>query len=509
MNIGKSRHILLLSTDSLRVWKWHAGTSVLLLSCPNNEEGQATFTAFLQATPASLCYLLADVPEEDYRPETLPFVRGKDRQVLISRRLSQHFYGTPFVLSQSLGRESDGRRDENFLFSALTRPETFTPWLEILKSSPHSLVGLFSTAQLLHEIIPGNLLDIGRFVVITLGVGGLRQTYFDKGQLRFSRLSTITGNSFSQLGEVVGEETEKIHQYLIGQRLLSRGQSIPVFCLTDAEDWLNLQGRLSSLQELDFQHLPLQGISDQGCLEGFEQRIVSLLGRKPPSDQFLPESERRNYRLWQANLCLRLASVVTASLALAFSAWMLGRAIFDQQDRDDANAKAALARQHYQSLLTSLPVIATSPENLRSFIELEKSLLPQRQAANTDITTLSHVLEQFPALALQRLSWRLAILPDDSQASVNPGLGPKYLILELEARFPANMADDRRAQSEQIDLLSATLKEKLKLEGVRILSRPFDTDSNKSLKAKQDVVAESALNFSLRMWHPLTSGVQP
>ena len=73
---------------------------------------------------------MVDAVEEDYRFETLPHASASDRAEMVARKLKQHYRNTPYMAAWLLGRETDKRRDDRYLFSALTNPDLIADWLQ-------------------------------------------------------------------------------------------------------------------------------------------------------------------------------------------------------------------------------------------------------------------------------------------------------------------------------------------------------------------------------------------
>ena len=84
---------------------------------------------------------MADTVDEDYRFETLPHAYGKDRRDMVERKLKQLYRSTPFFGASLAEREEGKRRDDRYLFAALTNPAVFDPWLRILIASGLPIAG--------------------------------------------------------------------------------------------------------------------------------------------------------------------------------------------------------------------------------------------------------------------------------------------------------------------------------------------------------------------------------
>ena len=144
-----AKRILLSDGAALVAHLWRAGRLKVEGEFSNEPAGLEALAAYLRKHRSSVYYLLADIAEEGFQLEDLPYVQGGDRDSLLQRRLGQYFYNTPLSLAMSLGRAKEGRRDEKILFAALTRAESFAPWLDTLRESEAILAGVFSVPLVL------------------------------------------------------------------------------------------------------------------------------------------------------------------------------------------------------------------------------------------------------------------------------------------------------------------------------------------------------------------------
>ena len=92
--------------------------------------GRAAYQQHLAQFSNVPVHIMVDAVEEDYRFETLPHATGSDRADMVGRKLKQHYRNTPYAAASLLGRESGKRRDDRFLFSALTNPELIGDWVQ-------------------------------------------------------------------------------------------------------------------------------------------------------------------------------------------------------------------------------------------------------------------------------------------------------------------------------------------------------------------------------------------
>jgi hypothetical protein len=101
----------------------------------------------------------------------------------------QQYRETPFRHHEVQGRESDGRRDDIVLLSALTNPSSVQPWVEALEQLQMPLAGLYSTTLLSEDLVHKLKLHNEHLLLVTQQSAGWRQSYFQNGMLKFSRLT--------------------------------------------------------------------------------------------------------------------------------------------------------------------------------------------------------------------------------------------------------------------------------------------------------------------------------
>ena len=186
----RARRALLIGAGQAAVYEWRDNAAVRRTVFEAGEEGRQGFRRYLAETPGIPFYLLVDVADEEYRQDTVPHLSRRDRQALLERKAARLFKDTGYCFFRVTGRETTGRRDDRVLLSALANPGVVRQWVAILDEARTPLAGICSlplfSGQLL-KVVAGR--DDGcRLLVSMQGVSGLRQTCFDNGDLRFSRL---------------------------------------------------------------------------------------------------------------------------------------------------------------------------------------------------------------------------------------------------------------------------------------------------------------------------------
>src|SRR3989475_2283024 len=185
------------------------------------EKGVAEFSRYVAGAPGSLFYVLADMVEEDFFQENIPYVRGADRRALLARKLAQRYRDASLALPLSLGSETHaGRREERILYMSFTNTQLFQPWLEALRSNDGCVVGVFSVALVAAQT--GKRLGFkgGRYLMVSRQQGGLRQSYIENGRIRFSRLGRVDFSDPRVIAPDYAAESLRLQQYLANSRTL-------------------------------------------------------------------------------------------------------------------------------------------------------------------------------------------------------------------------------------------------------------------------------------------------
>jgi hypothetical protein len=510
-----AKRILLLDGPLLTAHYWHAGHVRVEGEFSPEPVGLEALAAYLKKHRTSVFYLLADVVEEGFQLEDLPFVQGGDRAALLQRRLSQYYYNTPLSTAISMGRAKDGRRDEKILFAALTRIETFTPWLEALREAEANLAGVYSVPLVLAGCGSTLIGDVGPVLFISLSRGGVRHSFFDQGKLHFSRLSLLATKSLEEVARTTANDSAKIFQYLLAQRQIPRGAQLYTLVLAHAGQIPTLQDYCRNTGELQFEFVEIttvarkQGLKDVPADSNADDLFIHCLAAKTPAQQFAPAADTRINSLWR----IRFALTSTAWLVLAGCLLYAGKTalnLYELRDSIEATRTVTAAdTQRYNAILDSLPKVGISPDNLRALIARFDVLRKRTPEMDPLLLHLSLGLNDNPRIELVSLDWKIVdnldtgekAAADKKEASAAaPAAAGIWSVIDINARLPLGMVNDQRAQIDLIEGFAARLRDSRTT--VRILSRPFDIESDKPLKSASEKTAAQladAPKFAMRI----------
>lgn len=509
--------LLYLDNDGLAAHLWQKGTLRGEGRFPQDEAGLAAFAEYLARHRGSNYHLLADLSDEGYQIEMLPYAQGADRSALLTRKLGQYFYGSPLSAAISYGREKSGRRDEKFLLTAFTRPQLFEPWLAALRAAEAQLAGIWSLPLLGGDLLARLPAPRERCLLVAITRAGIRQNFFEQGRLVFSRLSPITASGAAELAAGCAAEVAKIQQYLLGQRLLPRGAPLPVVALVHPAQAGAFRERCKDLEEIQVVFQDLHAAATAVGLKTLPQDARSetlflhLLAQKPPREQFAPAPERRFFRLWQTRSWLLRGSALVLLACLLLAGREMAGVAEARMATSELLQQAEVDLQRYQAIQKTFPPMPASTEVLRAVINRYDDLEKRSARPESLYAAISRALEATPRVELDRLQWQLSGNPDEaltfsdqprsaaSPAAKAAGGAGMHEIAVVHGLLPASMATDQRGQLETVNAFAEALR---KTPGLRVTVQrmPFDIESGKSLKSNGEAEQAAAqLKFVIHL----------
>jgi hypothetical protein len=411
--------LFFLSSDNFHAQTWKNGVLSAPIYFANNTLGLEQLTAFLQAQRAP-AYILVDLIEEDFRHEVVPHLTGSNYQALLQRKFDQYYRNTPFRLALRQLRQSDGRRDDEMLFSALTNPARITAWLDLLLEYKTPIVGIYS---LPHATIP-LVRDINYHHLLLLSWekdAGLRQSYFFNNRLRFSRLTPLPPNT--SFASAVATETERTHQYLRSLSLTPQGEQLQAHIICHAKDKAQFDAHLSSSSNLHYAYLDLQQLgkrlnSKQNYSDSDATPLyLHLLASKQPSGNYATAQHTHYYTLWQARRGLFGMAGLTAVVCLLWSSLLFMEGNNLQADIANATLQARHLHDETQLITQSFhnsrnaDGSTVQASDMKSAVTVFRKLQLYSVPPQQILKNLSTTLDNFPRIRTAKLAWQMADEP--------------------------------------------------------------------------------------------------
>ncbi|KAA3651760.1 MAG: hypothetical protein DWQ11_13225 [Proteobacteria bacterium] len=486
-----TRHLLYLDANALHSFRWQHGSIVPAGHYPADDAGIRAFADAVRQTRGGLYTLLVDLVEEGFHADTLPSVRGPDRQAMLERKRSQTFFGTPLSGALSVGHDRSGRRhDERFLFVALTRPAIVDPWLQVLRTANAPLTGIHSVALLLDSLVQRLARPTERCLLVTLAPGGMRQTFIDHGHLRFSRLAPGLTEINADTAARCAGEILKTHSYLTGQRMLPRTGRLPIYLLCNAADYAQLAPALADTDDRSHHHVDLGDMADKIGLHAPPTGSTALpmllhwMVRESGQLQLAPAPERRLFRLWQARQAIIGTGVALCAAALLFAAklWFDADAL-DQQTQQLRVQNVAL-QAHLAQLQAELPPLPAPLADLRGALDTLATLQHNDPTPGPWLSHLSHALDAHPELTLEAIQWQAG--------AQSPGNGNEARAEgRAQLSLPPPMLAERRAMIATADSFLADLA-RPPGKAARVTRMPVELASDKAFRSTTTGAAPAA-----------------
>ena len=384
------------------------------------------FADFVKSRTRSVFTVLADQIEEDFRQDTMPFLRGNARGQLLARKTSQVYRDSPFHTTASLGREADGRRDERVQLLGLTNAEGLNEWLTPLAAAGIRVAGLYSPPVAAPDLLRLLKSRIGarppRLLVVSVNSAGLRQTLVDGDVARFSRLAAVAHEENDDFAANCLAEVNKTQQYLVGLRLLPREAGLPALILVppgEVEHW-SRPGLLVDAVEAIFvdiddarhaaglQRVETTGeatLADDGAQRFADSLWVHTIVRMRPRLSFAPawlieafQLWRGRVAIWSAGALVLLAGVAVGVERLAQSGILVDDAgrLLTESRRNDLN---------YERTKRGFPPLPAPPEQLKASVTSFEKINARAMAPAALLAEIGQVLESMPEFRLRRIEW--------------------------------------------------------------------------------------------------------
>ncbi|NVM78538.1 hypothetical protein FHW83_004366 [Duganella sp. SG902] len=521
-----SKHLFYLTSDQLRAYQWHGGRLSGGVAFANTRAGIDDFMDYVDSHRASPVYILADLIEEDFQRLTMPHVSGLAARKLQQRRLAQQYRETPFRHHEVQGREPAGRRDDVVLLSALTNPSSVQPWVEALEQLHVPLAGLYSTTLLSEALAQRLKLRDEHLLLVTQQSAGWRQSYFQRGMLKFSRLTPAIDRDGNPIN--IGGETAKTQQFLTSQRLIGRGNVLQTVVIAPAADTEALDQQCEDGAETEFRFLTLESVAARVGLKTADDEAAQLaahmaeplmlafLARSKPDSHYTLGAWQRYFKLWRLRVNLYGVSAALAIVGAGVTGYNLWQLAQAESDSTQLKREAAQFDQRYRALMAEMPPRVTTTANMRAAVNVERMLATQSATPLGMATLVSRALEAAPQVRLVQMDWKVGVpaanapapgqednqaAPISSLVAGIPARAPQVLLVEAEILTPP---DDYRAAVDSMNQFAQALARHPHLT-VEIEKPPVDTRSSVKLAGKAGPQAGETgrAKFTLNLvWKP-------
>ena len=511
-----NKRVFVVSGGRLDAYGWHGALLEEPFTFTADEQGFARFSLYLESEPSIPTYILADVVEEEFREETIPFVRWPpDRRSSQQLRLTRMFRDTTYGRAEPLGRESTGRRDEKVLFSALTRPELLAPWVSQCVRHQVPLVGVYSVPAITRLLLKPIGAETSHALIVSIQrSGGLRQSFFQDGRLKLSRLAVMPRVSRRAHASYVLGEIEKTRRFLNSMRMLPHNNPLEVFLM--GEYALLEELRRQSPDSVTTRHtlLQLDDVTSRIGLKGeYDARFadavfVHLLARKSPPNQYAPASQTRYGTMYNLSKGLKIASVAAVLGGVLVAAYEASEGVVATQDAQAAKDDTAFFSQRYERARAQLPETPVHPREMKAMVEIAAELELRKETPRAFLNVLGASLNDFPSLQLDAVDWAMQGPPAPARGartsggSSAPAPGDEQLEMQNASvrGHIAPFGGNYRAALSLVNRFADSLREQSPVREVEVVVFPISVSSLERMSGDtQADLAAAEAPFELRV----------
>ena len=481
--------LISVSASQVSAARWHDGRLNACSVFANDDSGLAAFNDYLAHVPPLPVHMMIDAVEEDYRFESLPHSFGSDRSEMVARKLKQHYRNTPYFSARIQGRDNDKRRDDRYLFCALTNPELIAAWLQAVTEHGLPVAGIYLLPTVSIGLIEKLKLRQTNLLIVSIHGAGLRLTFFRDQQLRISRLARIDGSE-GQAIKNYAEEISNTRLYLHALRVMTLDEHLSVL-IVDRNDMLanlaqaialdnpNIECRRVGREEI----VTSLGIAAPALDSSNDALYLHLLGLRAPVNNLAPANVTLPYRQRQTRRGIDTLTAVCAVAAATWCAAVVFQVFDTRRETASARRETAELQAKYQEATHQFPAAPTTAENLRRAVEISQKIGNTTRSPELMMDMVSRALERNPAITVKSFGWKYGdteigaggdrkSTPDNpAPAAHSPGGRKQSGLIEGEVR---PFYGDYRAAIEAINRFAETLSQLPFVAEIKVVKLPLN-----------------------------------
>lgn len=500
-----SKCILFFSGDQLDAYEWMKGRVAASHRFHLEEDGLAAFGHFLATVPHTPLKLLIDVVEEEFHNEIIPKVYGPDRNALIRRRLDRLFHDTPYrmglIQDQAKVR---GQHKLNLLCAGLSESHTLAPWMNVIQQAAAPLAGIYSIALLTTHLLKKLSTKHGPLLVVSQQrSSGLRQSFFENGHLRMSRLTPMRNLLHEAIPAVVVDEIGKTQRFLSDSHLIEREMPLPVYLLSQGPILDRLQQYCRDREQHHYRIMDIADLASSLRFQGdftsthAELLFIHIAGRHPLRNHYAPQHERRIFHLQATQSLLRAAALPVAAISLVVAGMNGLEGLVYQNKRGTLIHEAQLYEQLQQETVVDLPPLPSDAISIKAAVDAAGLLLVRRDEPTELITLISHALTDYPDLQVDSVHWlagsELTLQVQDLATSYTgettetppsqETLRERFHIAVIRGHI-ASFDGNYSAAIQKVEAFIQHLRSQTNIFSIQTLSLPLNTDSHTALSGE-------------------------
>ncbi|HHB92364.1 MAG TPA: hypothetical protein ENK59_04025 [Thioploca sp.] len=387
-------------------------------------KNEVEFNNYLSNDSKTPIYWLVDTVKEEYQMTVLPHVLGKDRNDLIRYKKKRLFQETSYSYAVVQDREQQGRKDDQVLFIALSDPEFLQPWLNLILAYKVPLVGIYSVPLLSQQLFT-QLPKTAYTLLITdtqpthSHPGSIRQSFFRKQKLQFSRLIPLHVSEPEEHANYLLKQITTTQHFLENNRLLPENETLSIIILTSIDKCKACEIVNSNTVNLNINLIDSRILANKFNINNSDlslQNFIATIFVRGRQVNHYAKLADRTYLIHRRG---RLVMYFIASLILIGTIITAG---FFVQDAIKINTKgqnfltkANNLQVELQQLRTKeLPNLPFRSELIVSIVDVGLRLQAKHISPKAALVKFSNVLNLHQRLSLNKLEWEVANSPNEA-----------------------------------------------------------------------------------------------
>jgi len=479
--------LLCVSADRATAAIWRQGRLNSIRTFDNSQAGLGAFDTYLRAARGLPVRVMVDTIDEDYRLETLPHVSRGDRAQMAKRRLRQLYRTTPYAAWVQQERVAGKRKDDRYLFTAITNPEVLGPWMRVVEANRAPVAGIHPLPLVTLSLIARLALKHANLLIVTRNGAGLRQTFCKHLKFRISRL-TAPRDPSAPADAYYAEEIGNTRMYLDALTVTHVDDTVHVL-IVDHDGSLgglpaalsrgrpNMQCTLMGPEEVARR----LSIPPGDLATSADALHLHLLASAAPGLDLAPPQVEVGFQVYRVRQYAYAAAAVVVfgaivvAVANEIRAWRIADEIVALEQQ------ILQYQQRYKEVTAQFPKTPVSSEELRDTVEAAERIRSELRTPEQMLIVISRALDASPDISLSKVDWRHG---SGSQSSGEAGILSQQAGMRQVGVVSAEVtreAQDHRAVLDRIRGFTASLAAHAQVEEVRVLRMPMDISSASAL----------------------------
>ncbi|GEM_PF-606288 len=533
------RRLLFCSGNRMLAFDWSGGRFGNAACFTPDDDGYRDFQRYLLDVPRRPVTLLVDLIEEEFHADSVPFVRGRDRKAVLDRALAKYFRTSELRTVRLQGRERGGRKDQQICVCGLGSATILKRWLAIIAHNRIALRGVVSLPLAGELLLPLIKADKQRVLLVSQqSPETLRQSFYDNGHLKLSRLAhhrseLISSDSDGRPRVDVPHVLADIRNTLLflrSQRLLQRNEHVELCLIGKREVYAPLEAEMAGDESVNCRIIDsaelahkagLRGELPTAYCEGLFGQLVCK--HRDLTNHYAPWRMRRHF----AHTLARRGLWVASAAILLGATGLTGHNLYNASLYTDYALQARTEVSRYRQVLSEQTEESTRfnlpPDAIKSTVKLVSGLEAHGRASPLRLLgDLAAVVDQHPHVDIHSLQWQThfddsitpgsralssrAEMQQQAERQNNDREGGEFEIARVDGGM-IGFGDNYRQSVELFHDFVAALRKSGRYSRVLVEKTPFDMDPGAGISGDSGdsgaIELRSRATFSLLLARPV------